>query len=509
MRRGAFGTRWPARRQAALAACALILGLFAHLACSSSPGDQQSPGFVRPPNIVFILADDLGYGDLGSYGQTVIRTPNLDRMAGQGMRFRQFYAGATVCAPSRSVLMTGQHGGHTWVRGNAGGDMSVQTLRAEDVTVAERLKQAGYSTALFGKWGLGDMLPDAMAGLPDVQGFDRFFGYLNQVHAHNYYPEFLWDGREKLELANVVERVPRRSGGFAGGHATERNEYAHDLIVERALQWVSEQGNQPFFLFLAATIPHANNEGTRATGNGQEVPDHGPYAERDWSDADKGQAAMITRLDADVGRLLALLAELGIDEHTVVFFSSDNGHHDEGGHDTELFDPNGPLRGLKRDLYEGGIRVPLVARWPGRIQANSVSDHVGYFGDVFNTLSELAGMEPAAGLDSISFVPTLTGRAEEQPRHEYLYWEFYERGGLQAIRRGDWKAVRPLGGGQVELFDLSADLGEANDLAAEHPETVAELVALMEAAHEPNPNWQPRGVPPAEKSEPGDGRARF
>jgi arylsulfatase A-like enzyme len=451
------------------------------------------------PNIIFILADDLGYGDLGSYGQKLIETPNLDRMAAEGIRFTDFYAGNTVCAPSRSVLMTGQHMGHTHVRGNAGADISIQTLRDEDVTVAEVLKQAGYATALCGKWGLGEDVPGNQ-GLPNDQGFDLFYGYLNQVHAHNYYPEFLWLNKEKQPLRNKVTTLPRKYAGFAGGYATERVDYSHDLILEQALGFVEAQKDGPFFLYLPLTIPHANNEGTRGTGDGQEVPDYGIYKDRPWDNPDKGQAAMITRMDAGVGQLLALLKRLSVDDNTLVMFSSDNGPHDEGGHNTELFNPGGPLRGMKRDLYEGGVRVPLIARWPGRIAAGTETAHIGYFGDLLATCAELAGAEVPANLDSISFVPTLTGNADKQAEHDYLYWEFYEQGGKQAVRHGQWKAVRmPMVTGPTELYDLDADLGEQANIAAAHPEIVRRLEAMMKAAHVPHPNWQVRGQPAAKK----------
>jgi uncharacterized sulfatase len=457
---------------------------------------------------VFIMADDLGYGDLGCYGQKLIETPHLDRMAQEGILFRQFYAGCTVCAPSRSVLMTGQHMGHTFVRGNAGNDMSIQTLRPDDLTVAELLKSAGYATALCGKWGLGDAVP-GNTGLPNDQGFDFFYGYLNQVHAHNYYPEFLWRNKEQDRLRNKVIRVSRSYGGFVGGHASERVDYSHDLIVAEALKFIEQQQNRPFFLYLPLTIPHANNEGTRATGNGQEVPDYGIYAGRDWSDQDKGQAAMITRMDRDIGRLLEKLQDLGIDERTVVMFTSDNGPHDEGGHNTERFNPGGPLRGMKRDLYEGGIRVPMIVRWPGTTPDQTVSDHIGYFGDLMATAADLAGVDCPDGLDSISFAPMLRGDSAKQPTHEYLYWEFYERGGKQAVRAGKWKAIRmPMFSGDVALYDLSKDLGEANDIADQHPETVKRLEAMMDEAHEPNPNWSPRGKTEAKQPSPGDGKPR-
>jgi uncharacterized sulfatase len=449
------------------------------------------------PNIVFILADDLGYGDLGCYGQKLIRTPRLDQMAAEGLRFTDFYAGNTVCAPSRSVLMTGQHTGHTHVRGNAGGpDMSKQSLRDEDVTVAEVLRSAGYQTALCGKWGLGDEAPGGRAGLPRKQGFDYFYGYLNQTHAHNYYPEFLWKNEEQVPLRNVVERVDNRNGGFSGGWATQRVDYSHDLIAGEALNFIRQRagGEKPFFLFLSLTIPHANNEGTRGTGDGQEVPDYGIYADRDWPNQDKGQAAMITRMDADVGRLLDLLKELKIDKNTLVMFSSDNGPHNEGGHHPERFDPNGALRGMKRDLTEGGIRVPLVVRWPGTTPAGQTSSHVGYFGDLMATVADLAATRPPENIDSISLVPTITGRSQQQRSHEYLYWEFYEQGGKQAVRSGNWKAIRmPWMTGRTQLYDLGRDIGETHDLAAEHPDQVQRMEAMMAQAHRPHPSWQPRG----------------
>ena len=455
------------------------------------------------PNIVFILADDLGYGDLGCYGQNRIQTPRLDTMAAEGMRFTDFYAGNTVCAPSRSVLMTGQHMGHTHVRGNASGpNMAKQSLRDQDVTVAEVLKSVGYTTALCGKWGLGDDAPGGRSGLPRKQGFDFFYGYLNQVHAHNYYPEFLWRNETKETLGNIVQRMERSYGGFTGGWATKRVAYTHDLIANEALEFIrkSHKGEQPFFLYLSLTIPHANNEATKATGDGQEVPDYGIYKGRDWSNQDKGQAAMITRMDGDVGRILDLLKELDIDENTVVMFSSDNGPHDEGGHNTDRFNPSGPLQGMKRDLTEGGIRVPMIVRWPGTTPVGETSSHVGYFGDLMATVAELAGAVTPSNVDSISFVPTITGKNAQQQEHPYLYWEFYEQGGKQAVRSGKWKAIRmPWMTGKTQLFDLSQDIGETDDLASQYPSEVTRLEAMMAEAHQPHPDWQPRGQAPKKK----------
>ncbi len=471
-------------------------------------------GAEKAPNLIFILADDLGYGDLGCFGQEKIKTPHLDQLAGEGMRLTSFYAGSTVCAPSRSVLMTGQHTGRTWVRGNAGGGKdSPQTLRPEDITVAEMLKGAGYATALIGKWGLGEL---GSTGHPNRQGFDYFYGYLNQRHAHNFYPTFLVRNDETVPLKNVVsseweakrvaDGAPDDGAGWA--HPEGRIEYSHDLVASEALQWIDEKadGEAPFFLYLALTIPHANNEGTRGTGNGQEVPDHGIYADKDWTEPNKGQAAMISRMDGDVGRIVAKLREKGIDGNTLVIFTSDNGHHREGGNDPEFFDANGPLKGMKRDLYEGGIRVPTIAWWPGKIEAGSESDHAAYFGDFMATACELAGVSaPEETTQSISFVPTLLGKPEAQRTHEYLYWEFYEGAGKQAVRFDRWKAIRiPMNEeGTVELYDLATDLGEENNVADAHPELVARAVDYMKVAHVPNPNWKNR---PAKKKPQGAGK---
>ena len=405
--------------------------------------------------------------------------------------------------------MTGQHMGHTYVRGNGNG--AEQALRKEDVTVAEVLKQAGYKTALCGKWGLGDDRPND-TGLPNDQGFDHFFGYLNQVHAHNYYPEFLWLNRSKMDLANAVEKSQRSYGGFTGGYATEQVQYSHDLVTADALRFIRENKTHPFFLYLALTIPHANNEGTRMSPgkDGQEVPHYGIYANKDWPDQDKGQAAMITRMDYGIGLIMKTLRQLKIDKNTLVMFSSDNGHHDEGGHDTDRFDPNGPLRGMKRDLYEGGIRVPMIARWPGKTPRGKVTNHISYFGDLLATAAELAGAETPSNTDSVSFAPTLRGDEASQDKHEYLYWEFYEQGSKQAVRFGDWKAVRmPMFTGDIELYDLSQDLGEAINVAASHKEIVARAAKMMEEAHSPNPNWKVRGNSPRRQPVPGDGQPRF
>ncbi|MCW5963097.1 MAG: arylsulfatase [Bryobacterales bacterium] len=450
---------------------------------------------TRPPNIIFIMADDLGYGDLGCYGQKLIKTPRLDQMAAEGIRFTDFYAGATVCAPSRCVLMTGKHHGQCQVRGNATTDMTVQSLRSQDVTVAEVAKKAGYGTALMGKWGLGEAEHE---GHPLKKGFDRFYGYLNQVHAHNYYPEFLWRDYDKVPLRNKVKLAPRAGGGFHGGYAIERLDYTHDLVVSEALEWVDNNHTKPFFLYLALTLPHANNEAPDRNGelHGQEVPEYGIYegnnfATEDWKLADRGQAAMVSRMDRDIGRLLDRLKQHGIDENTLVMFTSDNGPHLEGGNDAVLFNPSGPLRGMKRDMYEGGLRVPMIARWPGKIAPGRVSHHIGYSGDLMATVAELTRSALPQGTHSVSFLPELLGNSSRQRKHDYLYWEFYEQGSAQAVRYGKWKGVRkPMFKGPIELYNLEGDPGEKYNIARNHPEIVREIEAIMAKAHVPHPNWK-------------------
>jgi len=446
-------------------------------------GAGRTAGTVEnPPNIIFILADDLGYGDLGCYGQQTIQTPNIDKLAAEGMRFTDHYAGSTVCAPSRCCLMTGFHTGHALIRGNAR-----VPLRPSDVTVAELLKIAGYSTGIIGKWGLGE--PES-TGIPNRQGFDYWFGYLNQRHAHNYYPEYLWLNETKFELRNEVNHVIGGRDRTPGGVATKREVYSHDLFAEQALSFVEKNKGNPFFLYLALTIPHANNE---AGNKGMEVPSLEPYEDMDWPEPQKGHAAMITRMDGDVGRLMAKLKELGLDENTLVMFTSDNGPHKEGGADPEFFNSSGPLQAYKRALYEGGIRVPMIARWPGRIEAGSVTDHVSAFWDFLPTCCELVGLEFPEGIDGISMAPTLLGRPGEQRGHEYLYWEFHEQGKRQAVRMGDFKGIRQNVAknpdGPIELYNLKNDIGEQRNIAARHSGVVARIEEYMKAARTPSENW--------------------
>jgi arylsulfatase A-like enzyme len=450
---------------------------------------------ARKPSIIFILADDLGYGDLGCYGQTKIKTPNLDHLAAEGMRFTSFYAGSTVCAPSRCALMTGLDTGHALIRGNA--DLA---LRPQDLTVAEVLKRAGYRTGLIGKWGLGNQ---NTTGVPQKQGFDQFLGYLDQVHAHDYYTDHLWRYDPPSDVRPGYDgrmRFPENEGGKKGL-------YTDDLFNTAALNFVRinkpEPFNhyRPFFLYLAYTIPHANNEEGQRTGNGMEVPSDAPYTEQPWPPAEKNKAAMITRLDTYVGQLLDKLKELRMEDNTIVLFSSDNGPHKEGGVDPKFFQSAGPLRGLKRDLYEGGIRVPLIMRWPGKIKAGTVNDQPWAFWDFLPTAAEVASAQLPKQLDGLSMLPTLLGRAQTN-RHDFLYWEFHERGFQQAVRMGDWKAVRPQAGAPLELYDLAADPGEKQNVAAQHSEVVARIEEYLKHARTESEQWPVKADNPAPAQEP-------
>ncbi|HWB01517.1 MAG TPA: arylsulfatase [Verrucomicrobiales bacterium] len=438
------------------------------------------------PNLIWVMADDLGYGELGCYGQKVIQTPRIDGMAREGLRFVQFYAGATVCAPSRSVLMTGQHHGHTSVRGNAGkAKPAAQALKANEVTVARVLQQAGYHTRLIGKWGLGDT-GAAESGLPRKQGFDAFLGYLNQTHAHNHYPDFLWRNEERITLPNVV--TPK--GGEGGGYATEAKVYADDLFADEVLKFIAEPHAKPFFLFWSMVVPHANNERRGALKDGAEVPDYGMYKDKDWPEPDKGHAAMITRMDGYVGRLLDELKKSGLAQNTLVIFTSDNGPHKESGHKLERFQPSGPFSGIKRSLTDGGIRVPLIAWWPGRIAAGGEAKQVAYFGDWMATACELAGAALPQGRDSISFAPVLLGQPDKQGKHEFLYWEFHEKAFMQAaLYQGRWKGIREKIGGPVLVYDLQSDPAEKENLAEKNPEVAAKLDAYLKTARSESAEW--------------------
>ena len=438
-----------------------------------APLSAQDGAAERPPNVVVIMADDLGYRELGCYGQTKIETPNIDRMAAQGMRFTQHYSGAPVCAPARCVLLTGRHSGHATIRDNFEHKPEGQEpILASEVTVAEVLKGAGYATGCFGKWGLG--YPGS-EGDPLAQGFDRFYGYNCQRHAHNFYPRYLWSDDEKVALEG-------NDRGRTGA------QYSHDLITEQALAFIRAHTEEPFFCYVPFTIPHlalqvpedsleqyrARWEETPYTGRSY-LPHQTPRA---------AYAAMITRMDRSVGEILALLEELEVDQQTLVIFTSDNGTTHLGQQvDYQFFASTGELRGLKGSVFEGGIRVPMVARWPGKIEARTTSDHVSAFCDLLPTLAELAGARTPDAVDGISFLPALLGRANAQKSHEYLFWDFPGYGGQLAVRMGKWKAVRrglrKHPDAPLQLFDLEADIGERRDVAAEHPEIARRMAEIM------------------------------
>ncbi len=440
------------------------------------------------PNIVYILADDLGYGDLGCYGQKTLSTPNLDQMAAEGLKFTRHYSGSTVCAPSRCVLLTGLHTGNCAIRGNGEGE-----LPAETVTVAKLLKDAGYRTGCVGKWGIGNPPP---LNDPERMGFDHFFGYVNMFHAHNFYPEFLYRNGERVPLRNVTlpewKVEDRIDGGSKEGTgvASIKIDYAPDFITEEALQFIDDNQDSPFFLYYAMNVPHTNNEGGRPPqSDGMEVPDYGEFADESWPNPEKGFASMIRNLDRDIGRVLDRLKQYGIAENTLVIFSSDNGPHQEGGHQMEFFDSNGELRGMKRDLYEGGVRVPTIAWWPGTIAPGTETNHLSGFQDILPTFVELAGADPAPRTDGISFLPTLIG-AGEQEEHHHLYWEFLEQGGKRAILTNEgWKLVqlntqRP-DETVTELYQIEEDPAEEKDLFEDHPDKVRQLLELLEQSHTP------------------------
>jgi len=431
-----------------------------------------SQGSKRPgqPNIIFIMADDLGYQDLGCYGQTRIQTPNIDAMAQEGLRFTNCYAGASVCAPCRSVLMTGLHTGHTRVRGNTavvggilvtddGGPQRRVGLESKDTTIAELLQQAGYATGITGKWGLAE--PET-EGIPTRKGFDQWFGYLNQRRAHEYYPPFLWRNEEKV-------LYPENAEG-------QKVTYSHDLFAQFALDFVREHKNKPFFLYLAYTLPHAKYE----------IPSVEPYEREDWPEDAKVHAAMITRLDRNVGDLMDLLKKLDLDRDTIVFFCSDNGaaRRWDG-----IFDSSGPLREKKGSLYEGGIRVPMIVRWPGKVPAGQTSDTPWYFADILPTFLELAGAPAMDGTDGASVVPTLMGK-EQDLKDRFLYWEHLKEGKLQqAVRLGDLKAFRPHLTEPLELYDLSTDPEETTDIASVRPRDIQRIQTYLETARTDSIHW--------------------
>lgn len=450
---------------------ALVAGFFLVISAAAAPPQK--------PNIVFILADDLGSAELGCYGQKKIRTPNIDKLAAEGMRFTQFYSGNAVCAPSRCCLMTGKHPGHAIVRANRAMKPEGQyPLPAGTTTIATLLKASGYSTGAMGKWGLG---PPASTGDPNNQGFELFFGYNCQAQAHNFYPTYLWRNDQKV----VLEGNTR---GLTG------KQYSHDLMEKEALEFLDRQRDKPFFLYLPFTIPHVaiqvpDDSLAEYRGKFDEIPYKGDKGYLPHPTPRAAYAAMVTRMDRTVGRIMQKLKDLNLDEKTIVFFSSDNGPtHNVGGADSTFFESAGKLRGLKGSLYEGGIRTPFIARWPGQIRSGTTSDLPGAFWDVMPTLCELAGAQNPKDCDGLSIVPTLLGK-DGQQQHEYLYWEFPSYGGQQAVRFGDWKGVRQnmaKGNLKTELYDLRSDPSETTNVAGQHPDIVVRIEKIMKEQHTPS-----------------------
>ena len=451
------------------------------------------------PNIIFILADDLGYGDVGVYGQQNFETPNLDRLAHGGMKFLQHYSGSTVCAPSRSALMTGQHTGHTFIRGNSERGFTLDKegqypLAPEEITIAEVLKKGGYATGAFGKWGLG--YPGS-EGDPTKQGFDEFFGYNCQRVAHNYYPTHLWDNLTKTPLK--------------GNDGKTKTVYAPLIIHEKALSFIEKNKGRPFFMYYPSVIPHAElaapekymekyrgkfmpekeyikkgNSSPNSKVNPESINNYNVGGYNSQKESHAAFAAMVSLLDEQVGQIIDKVDDLGIAENTLIIFSSDNGPHLEGGADPDYFGSNGPLRGYKRDLYEGGIRVPTLAYWPSQITPNSKSDHISAFWDFFPTAIEIAGLDyNSSKIDGISFLPELKGK--DQKKHPYLYWEFLEKGGRQAVRMNQWKAIRmnmsKNPDSPIELYNVHQDIGEQENLAVQYPEVLKEVSRIMNKEH--------------------------
>lgn len=467
----------------------LIILLAAVLLAPSCKTDRKEQEALSRPNIIYILADDLGYGDLSCLGQEKFKTPNIDQMAGQGMMFSQHYSGSTVCAPSRAVLFTGLHTGHAPIRGNKGMHEGGYPISDSIPMMSEMFKKEGYVTGGFGKWGMG--YPGS-EGSPDKRGFDEWFGYNSQMLAHNYYPEYLWHNDQKV----IMEGNQGRGVG----------QYSFSLIHEQAMKFLEANKDTTFFMYLPYTIPHAELL----------VPDDsifksfiGTYPEIPWQGVDEGPnyrkggygsqkyphaafATMVTYMDIAVGDVLRKLEDLGIAENTLVIFTSDNGTHMEGGADPDFFNSNGPYRGYKRDLYEGGIHVPAIAWWPGTIQSNSTSDHVSAFWDMFPTFADLIGADLPTDIDGLSMAPTLTGEGSQE-EHTNMYWEFHEKGGRVALREGDWKAVRykvfENPDSPLELYNLADDPGETRNVAVDFPEVVKRMDAIIKTSRTSHPVW--------------------
>ncbi len=471
-------------------------------ACSSAPQESESAEMVpRPPNVIFIMADDLGYGELGCYGQEKIRTPHIDALAGKGMRFTQAYAGAPVCAPSRCVLMTGRHSANAEIRGNKEVKPEGQSpISAEVPTVAMLMGAAGYVTGAIGKWGLG---PVDSSGDPNAKGFDLFYGYNCQREAHTYYPDHLWRNRERVELNGGTRVAPggKQEPGDDDYGRFYGEDYAPDAMLVEALDFIRENQDRPFFLYLPFVEPHlAMQPPTEWVNAYPEEWDTVPYlGNRGYSPHPRpraGYAAMISDLDEHVGSVVDFVDKLGLASDTLILFTSDNGAtHDVGGVDTDFFQSVGPLRGRKGSVYEGGLRVPLIARWTGSIEAGSTSDHQTCFQDLMPTLAEIVGKRRLFKTDGVSYLPTLMGTGD-QAAHPYLVWEFYGYGGQKAVRIGDWKAVQTQihkGGEAIELYNLAEDIGEQQDLAEQQPELVEQARRIFREDRTPSELFQMDG----------------
>ena len=478
----------------------IIIPILTSLPLAAICGTTNIP---QKPNIVYILVDDAGYGDFGCYGQKTLLTPNVDRMASEGMKFTRHYAGAAVCAPARCVLMTGLHTGHCRVRANG-----PAFIPETDLTVARLLKDAGYLTACIGKYGLGMPLPPDD---PQKKGFDYFFGYVETAHAHNGYPTYLIRNGAKVPLDNQLIPGSENKPGTGVATADGRKQWAPQIIAEDVQRFLDERAkdrSKPFFLYYTPNLPHANNEARENSplGHGMETPSYGEFASRDWPDVEKGFASAMKFVDSEVGAVMAKLKALGLDENTIVMFSSDNGPHQEGGHRVAYFQSNDGLTGWKRDLTEGGVREPFIVRWPGRIKPGTVSEHVSGFQDLMPTAANLAGVKVTAECDGISFLPTLLGNKDQQKQHPYLFWYGSEKGGKLSVLQWPWKllhlntgslgqseseeseettskkrpaAAKPL---VIQLFNLETDPTESKNVATENPEILKELEAIMKQA---------------------------
>jgi arylsulfatase A len=468
----------------------IFLLSIAFFSCSQESKEKEA---VQEPNVIYILADDLGYGDVGCYGQEFIKTPNIDKLAADGMLFTDHYAGSSVCAPSRASLMTGKHIGHSYVRGNYEkgplGFGACLELRDQDFTLGELLKQANYQTSIIGKWGLG---MNATTGEPIKQGFDYSYGYLNQGHAHNQFPEYVFENGNRVS-------VEANGDGKMGA-------FSNDIFTKKALEYLDEKRiESPFFLYMAYTTPHAelvlpNSESFEnytkkvedkafVNANGASEKDGNKWAYRSTETPLAAYAAQISHLDSCVGVLVSRIKELGIEDNTIIMFSSDNGPHREGGANPKRFKSAGEFRGVKRDLYEGGIRVPFIVKWPAKIEKGSVSNHISAFWDLMPTLADITNQNiETKESDGVSFLPTLTKGTQKE--HDYLYWEFHENPSSdQAVRKGKWKVVSHDYKEKAELYDLEKDRGEMYNVASENPEILKELTQFLDNARTPSEIW--------------------